>query len=544
VSPASRVLVVAVDGATFDLVTPWVEAGILPTIAGLLDGGVRARTRSTLPALAPTSWTTAATGCNPGQHGIFGFRRARCGGLDSIPVAPADIRRPRVWEIAAQRGRRSIVLGAPLTYPPRGDVGLMVSGFLTPPGADDFVAPAGAAAELRRAVPGYRVDVNAASLRPGRLAALRDDAVEVQSLHAEAAAVLLGREEWDLAWVTFHVLDTVQHLFWRFMDRGHPAWPGPGPFEHLVRDFYVSLDRTLARLLAQRGRETTVVLASAYGAAPLHRYFCLLGWLRDEGFLHQHEEGTLRRGLRRLLPWGGRAGVPARVTPFADVADRIDWSRTRAYAPGGAGGGLWVNLKGREPQGIVEPGRDYEALVAELRRRLIAFRDPTTGEPVVTAVHRREEIYHGPRTLAAPDLILETARTVCAVEGVGPSSLFAADGAAHERSGNHARDGMLVMHGEGLRAGLELCSVPVDDLAPTVLYLMGLPVDPHMDGRVLTEALDAERLARQPVEVGVPHADAWSGGATDGRLEDGRLEDGPLEGGADLHDHLEGRVSA
>jgi predicted AlkP superfamily phosphohydrolase/phosphomutase len=193
-----------------------------------------------------------------------------------------------------------------------------------------------------------------------------------------------------------------------------------------------------------------------------------------------------------------------------------------------------VNLKGREPQGIVEPGRDYEALVAELRRRLVAFRDAATGEPVVTAVHRREEIYHGPHTAGAPDLVLETARTVCAVEGMGPASLFAADAVAHDRTGNHARDGMLVMHGEGIRAGLELCSVPVDDLAPTVLYLMGLPVDPNMDGRVLTEALDAEHLARQPVEVGALPDDASPAGATAG----------PRGAVADLHDHLEGRVSA
>jgi predicted AlkP superfamily phosphohydrolase/phosphomutase len=317
------------------------------------------------------------------------------------------------------------------------------------------------------------------------------------------------------------------------MDRTHPAWPGPGAFQHVVRDSYVALDRTLARLVAGCGGDTTVVLASAYGAAPLHRYFCLLGWLRDEGVLVRHAEAPLRRGLRRLLR-AGRGAVPARVTPFADLTHRIDWSRTRAYAPGGAGGGLWVNLKGREPHGIVEPGRDYEAVVADLRRRLLALRDPSTGGAVVTAVHRREEIYHGPHVAEAPDLVLETARTVCAVEGMGPASLFGPDAAANERTGNHARDGLLVMHGDGIRTGLELCSVAVDDLAPTVLYLMGLPVDPNMDGRVLTEALDAERLERQPIEVGAaPGETTWVGAPDPARRPS-----------ADLHDRLEGRASA
>jgi predicted AlkP superfamily phosphohydrolase/phosphomutase len=220
--------------------------------------------------------------------------------------------------------------------------------------------------------------------------------------------------------------------------------------------------------------------------------------------------------------------------PFADVAGRIDWSRTHAYAPGGAGGGLWINLKGREPQGIVEPGPDYEAVVAGLRRRLLSLRDPSTGEAVVTAVHRREEIYQGPHAAEAPDLVLETARTVCAVEGVGPSSLFSPDAAANERTGNHARDGLLALCGDGIRTGLELCSVPVDDLAPTVLYLMGLPIDPSMDGRVLTEALDAERLARQPIEVGECPHETRRKTATDPTRR-------PL---ADLHERLEGRASA
>ena len=499
----SRVLVVGLDGATFDLVTPWVEAGLLPTIGGLLEGGVRARTRSTLPALAPTAWTTAATGCNPGRHGIFGFNRARRGGVDTVPVTPEDVRRPRVWEIATQRGRRSVVLGAPLMYAPPADV-----------------------------VPGYRSDVNADLVRRGRLEALRDDALEVQSLQADAAAVLLGREDWDLAWVGFHVLDTVQHFFWRFMDRGHPAFPGPGSLEHVVRDFYVSLDRILARLLAPGGRETTVVLASAYGAAPLHWYFCLLGWLEEAGFFARREHGTLRRGIRHLFPWGRRASVPARVTPFADVADHIDWPRTRAYASAGAGGGIWVNLAGREPHGIVRAGAEYEAVVAELRRMLSALRDPETGEPVVLAVHRREEIYHGPHASDAPDLLVETVRTVCPVEGVGPSTLVAAGPAATERTGNHARDGLLVLHGEGIRAGLELCSVPVDDLAPTVLYLLGVPIAPDMDGRVLVEALDAERLARQPIEVSEQPYEAPPAAGARRRAV------------ADFHDRLEGRASA
>ena len=201
-----------------------------------------------------------------------------------------------------------------------------------------------------------------------------------------------------------------------------------------------------------------------------------------------------------------KRAVPQALTSFNKVADRIDWSRTRAYCPSAPGSGLWINLRGREPEGIVTPGAEYERVVTELRDRLLAYRDPRTGEPVVTAVHRRDEIYHGPCAEGGPDLLVETARTVCMVEGLGQRALMPAGREAQERTGNHARDGILLLHGPDVRRGETLSLAAIEDVAPTVLYLLGLPVDTDMDGRVLTEALDPERLAREPIaETDTPY---------------------------------------
>jgi predicted AlkP superfamily phosphohydrolase/phosphomutase len=218
---------------------------------------------------------------------------------------------------------------------------------------------------------------------------------------------------------------------------------------------------------------------------------------------------ALVRGLRRaglgwmprLVPRGLKRAVPQALTSFHKVAGRIDWSRTRAYCPSAPGSGLWINLRGREPEGIVEPGAEYERVVAELRERLLAFRDPSSGEPVVAAVHRREEIYHGPHSTEGPDLLIETARTVCMVEGLGRCSLMPAGRGPEERTGNHARDGILLLHGPDVRPGVTLPVTAIEDVAPTVLYLLGLPIDAEMDGRVLTDALRPERLAAEPVAV-------------------------------------------
>src|SRR5260221_12971791 len=129
-----------------------------------------------------------------------------------------------------------------------------------------------------------------------------------------------------------------------------------------------------------------------------------------------HEKAVVRRLKRmglgwmpKLVPQALKGQVPQSLSSFNKIAGRIDWSRTRAYCPSAPGSGLWVNVKGREPEGIVSPGAEYERVVAELRERLLAHRDPRTGEAIVTAVHRREEIYSGPHAAGGPDLLVETA---------------------------------------------------------------------------------------------------------------------------------------
>jgi predicted AlkP superfamily phosphohydrolase/phosphomutase len=517
-----RVLVVGLDAATWDLILPWVRAGVLPTLAKLLREGVHAPLRSTLPALTPPGWTSAATGRNPGKHNIFNFYRGRAGGLQPAPVTPGDLRSPRVWDIVAQHGKKSIVLRMPLTYPPQESVGVMVSGIMTPKGTEDFVAPAALKAELQAHVPGYRMEVDAENLKQGDLDTFRQDAFDLQRVQTEEALHLLARTDWDLCWVMSHTLDKLQHFFWRYMDRTHPAYPGPGPYETTIRDFHVAFDRSLARYLEAVPPGTNVVLLSDHGSAPLHTYFCVTNWLADERFLALAGEGAARRGLAtigvdaktlvrrlkrvglgwvtQLVPRALKGQVPQSLSSFSKISQRIDWSRTRAYCPSAPGSGLWVNLRGREPEGIVAPGAEYERVIAELRDRLLAYRD-AAGAPVVTAVHRREDIYHGPHAAGGPDLLVETAATVCMIEGLGRKALMPAGRAPEERTGNHARDGIFVAWGPDVRPGVTLETRAIEDVAPTVLYLMGLPVDAEMDGRVLVDALRPERLAMHPIAV-------------------------------------------
>jgi len=528
-----RVFVVGLDAATFDLIEPWVADGTLPTVGRLLREGTRARLRSTLPALTPPAWTSAATGRNPGKHNVFNFYKATAGGLGRAPVTLGELRSPRVWDIAAHHGRRSCVLHMPVTYPPQAIPGVMISGIMTPKGAEDFVAPSALKQDLAARIPGYRLEVDAAALKRGDLEAFRRDAFDLQRVQTEEVNHLLATQDWDLFWVMFHTLDKLQHFYWRYMDREHPAYPGPGPFEHTIRDFHAAFDRSLAQFLDRLPADTAVVLLSDHGSAPLHSYFCVMNWLADAGFLTLRPEGaarrhlgeagvdarTLVRGLRRvglgwlprLVPRSVKRAVPQALSSFARVADRVDWRRTRAYCPSAPGSGIWINLRGREPHGIVEPGADYERTVETLRERLLAYRDPESNEAVVTAVQRREEAYRGPYCDGGPDLLVETARTICMVEGIGRRPLMPAGRGPEERTGNHAREGILVMRGPEVRADTTLAPAAIEDVAPTVLHLLGLPIDADMDGRVLVEALRPEAAARPVALAEVPYTAAGNG---------------------------------
>src|SRR5262249_47344004 len=237
---------------------------------------------------------------------VFNFYRGRAGGPGPGPVTPADLRSPRVWDIAAQQGRRSVVLHMPLTYPPQDRVGVMISGIMTPKGADDFVAPAALKDALAARIAGYRMEVDAGPLKRGDLDTFRRDAFDLQRVQTEEALYLIEHEDWDLFWVMTHTLDKLQHFFWRYMDAAHPGHPGPGPFQHVIRDFHIAFDQSLARLIDAAPAGTPVVLLSDHGSAPLHPHSCVLNWLAEGGFLALRGDSVARRGL-------GVMGVDARA---------------------------------------------------------------------------------------------------------------------------------------------------------------------------------------------------------------------------------------
>ncbi|MBN1483137.1 MAG: alkaline phosphatase family protein [Chloroflexia bacterium] len=521
--------IIGLDGATLDLVLPWAQAGELPHLAGLLREGAWGELTSTIPPVSFPAWSTLMTGCNPGRHGIFDFTQRRPGRYE-IDFINATYRRvPTMWRRASQAGRRVGVMGFPCTYPPEAVNGFMISGFDAPvaTGIDrSFVHPP----ELYAQISPYPLSgIQEVNIGPGWHQQALQQLLWSTERRTEVALQLLQQETWDLFALHYGASDTVAHHFWAFHDPGSPRHD-PAVAKGLgqaILQIYRALDRALGRLLEARPRDTVLAVVSDHGSGGsgawivhLNRWLAQQGWLRfgSGGPVHRLAGELRRLGLRLPASWQEWAfrGPLKRWVHRLESQNRlggIDWPRTAAFSEEvNTMPGIWLNLRGREPTGTVAPGA-YEDIRQEIGAALEHWRHPETGAPLVRRVWKREELYEGPWVDLAPDIVLEPALDRGysltflssgggegpALRRLGPEEYWGAKGGS--MNGSHRRQGMLILAGPGVRRGQQLAAASLEDIAPTVLAVMGLACAEPLDGNVLSAAFEPGALPKQePLE--------------------------------------------
>jgi predicted AlkP superfamily phosphohydrolase/phosphomutase len=500
----SKVLVIGLDGATFDLIGPWAEQGVLPGFAQLLREGSYGRVRTVPNTDTAPAWTTLATGLNPANHGLFHelgwsadrrtLRPIRGGERDGAPF----------WKIASDAGRRMAVANFPISYPADSVNGAMLAGIDAPSvDAAGFCHPPGLLAELRRTIGDYQIDSRIAfAIKQGRPDDGLARAYAVAERHTQAFLHLLERQPWDLAVLAYSIPDEMQHFFWQQMIQNQ------GPQRDAIRAGYQFIERQIARLREYAGPDTYVLIVSDHGFGPLcATTTSLSNWLRAQGFLRDLAPASLplvqrastaaytwlrhrlgeqsKQALRRWLPQ-----LRNRVESDARFA-AIDWATSQAYV-GSSPWEIWINLRGRDPHGNVAPGAEYERIREQVIAALHGWRD-AQGRPYISAVHRREEVYHGKYLDRAPDISLEwnPAAAPPAIKIAGNTSQFDAD---------HQPQGILIAVGPGIRAGNPISGADLADVAPTVLHLLGVALPERLDGNVLTALLAEQALSVSSVD--------------------------------------------
>ena len=497
---------------------------------------------STVPPMTAPAWTSFATGVNPGKHRLYDWIAREPDSYRFTPVTALDGTAPTLYSMLSGYGRRVVALNIPMTYPPQEVNGVMVSGMPTPSTDVTFTYPESTYQEIVDAVGDYILypDPGEAYSDSG-VDSFLDRLYRSADLRAQSFAYLREREAPDFAMMVFNGTDTVSHALWKYMDPTHPLHD-PSKYEKYgsaIRDYYKHVDSLLGGIINSLAEDTTLVIMSDHGFGPFHKFIHVNNWLIQQGFMNikrdwhsRFKQATFKMGFspmnvyntlmrmglgklkREVVRGQGQGLLKTLFLSFADV----DWSHTVAYSLGNVGQ-IYLNVAGREPQGIVKPGTEYEEVRQQIIAQLQELRDPETGERVVETIYRREEIYHGDQLEHAADIVFIPTRLEYFGFGeyeFGSHKII--ESMRRGISGTHRMNGVFLAYGPPIQAGVEVEGASLVDLAPTILHLMGLPIPDQVDGRVLQEAISPDY---QPELLGA--MESWA--PTDNGHGDGLTEE-------------------
>jgi predicted AlkP superfamily phosphohydrolase/phosphomutase len=432
----------------------------LPVLSGLMERGAWGKLESCDPPITVPAWSCMMSSKDPGTLGFYGFRNRKDHSYDGMTFATSEkVRDDRLWDILSRAGKHVVALGVPQTFPPRQVNGEMVSCFLTPSTDSRYTYPEALKEEIREVVGDYMVDVP--NYRTDERERVVRDIHTMTERRFALARHLRDTRPWDFFMLVEMGPDRLHHALWRFYDPNHPDYEPGTPLEAAFRDYYRYLDSEVGSLIEGLGDDTALMVVSDHGAQAMYGGIQINEWLMREGYL------TL-------------VDPPTEQTPIGRCT--IDWSRTRVWADGGYYSRIFLNVRGREPEGVVDPA-DYEPLRDELIEKLEALGDEG-GSSIGTRVLRPEDLYHQVNNVA-PDLIAYFGNLGWrSIGSVGDGRVHVRENDTGPDDANHAKFGISIFAGPGMPA-----AVPPDahlfDIAPTVLTALGVPVPADMQGRSL-----------------------------------------------------------
>jgi predicted AlkP superfamily phosphohydrolase/phosphomutase len=439
-----RLVVIGLDGVPYTYIQRLFNAGELPNLRALAGEGALVQMDTTLPNVSSVAWSSFMTGQNPGKHNIYGFVDRQPGSLKTFIPSSRTMRSPALWEILSAAGKRVFAMNVPVTYPSRQVNGIVVGCFLSP--SVEKAAPNVEVAQALKRL-NYCVDADAARAREDKDNFL-PHLDEVFERRIAAMRYFWRQEPWDFFMAHIMETDRLHHFFWEEMEQGHAKY-APAFLE-----FYKRVDHVLGEVRSWLDEDTTLVILSDHGFCTIKQEVYINTWLHDAGYLQYAKEQP--RTLQDMAPWS--------------AAYSLDPGR------------IFLNVRGREPDGRIAPGAEYERVRREIAEAAAKLTDPATGELIVERVYTREELYHGPYADAASDLVFAMR------DGYDPKGSFGKPALTFKGPslvGMHTTpDAFLYIQGRR-----KIARRPhIADVAPTLLDLLDVPVPADMDGRSLDRA--------------------------------------------------------
>lgn len=549
-SEKNKVLVIGLDGAEPTIIENMAEEKI-PNLLKLKKNGTSGNLRSTIPSATAPAWSSFMTGKNPGNTGCFDFVQRvpnsyevkaadfeigkKNVGLDLAFITSTMIDSKKIWDLISEANKKVGVIHVPMTYPPHKVNGFMITGLGTPGPESNFTYPP----ELQKKLLNdfnYKMHVTELDV-DGREDIALADLYNTEQKRAEITLNLMKNMDWDFFMVVFEGVDYIQHHFWKFMDKTHPHYNPEmaKKYGNAIFDYYQRVDGYIGEILENIDENTTVIIMSDHGGGALTKNFYINQFLKDIGLLQVKEKSKKEKTLAKLglrkdvlyrflinfglykliykIPKFVRGLVPENEYTFSD----FDWYKTKAFSVSGWGM-IYINLKGREPNGIIEPGKEYEEIRNIILKKLYELEDPETGKRYVDKVFKKEDIYSGIYLDRAPDLVVKMNGIECLDRILDnknvENKLFAT---AHKRkSGTHTENGIIIIKGNGIKKGYKVKNASIIDLMPTILYLLNIPIPSDIDGKVLNDIFEPTLLEENPIK----YQDIKTGGEYPSKDED------------------------
>ena len=458
-----KVLVIGLDCAPPELLFDGFINN-LPNLKKLLQHGVHARMESSHPPITIPAWMVMATSKNMGKLGLYGFRHRKPGTYNEIWLANSySVKEKTVWDILGEYGRKVIVIGVPPAYPPRPVNGYLVSCFMTPSTEKDYTYPKELKKEIENLVGEYILDV---VFRTEEKDKMLKQLYEMTEKRFKVIEYLMKNKPWNFIMFVEIGVDRIHHAFWKFFDKQHHLYQPGNKYENAIKEYYQFIDNKIGKLLKLTDKNTTVIVVSDHGAKRMKGAFSINEWLIEKGYL------VLKKR-------------PEKIISVQEA--EVDWSKTKAWGWGGYHARVFLNVKGREPQGTINP-KDYKKIRNQLIEDLKAIRGPN-GEKWNTKVYTPEEIYPDGKG-DYPDLTIYFDNLSWRSAGtIGYDSSYLPENDKGPDDAVHAQYGVFILYDPKKKRGRKIEDINLLDVAPTILAIMNIPVPPDMEGKIVREVL-------------------------------------------------------
>lgn len=487
----TKVVVVGLDAATWDILNPIIKNGQMPNLRSLIRKGAVGILKSTIPPVTGCAWLSMATGLNPGKTGVIDFLKKDYN-FGLTPVNSSDFRNKSFWDLLSKKGKNCCILDYPMLYPAYSLNGAIISTW----GRKLDTFPKKLKQEIQDLVGDYNIIVSYHDKKYDDIDLFLHDLNIALDKKIKVTEYLLEYWNWDLFVNVISFTDWIQHRMWQYIDESHPLYNEAE--SRKIRSDFINFWKRIDDMLGKMFKNTDYMfIVSDHGMGPQYGVFNLAKWLEKKGYLVRKKsvKFVLKPILSALASTPLVKFLPQKIkregAKFLDIMAEIDLNKSEVYIIGHTipFGAIYINSKNHNPTGIIGE-KEYEKIRRTLINSLLNLKDDIARDVKVT-IYEPKKLYTGDRVHLLPDIIFTINNWSCVIiEDFKTNFLYKDAPYSNRHTGSHRLNGIFLAYGPDIKKGFEAKDLKIYDIAPTILHMFGLPIPKDMDGRVLKEIFE------------------------------------------------------